>query len=140
MGDRTSIRVEESETNEGIWLYTHWGGYRALVDLQLGLIAGEGRWNDGPYLARVIFCHMVPEDQIHGILSFGIWSEMLDHEYPFIMIVDVSKQEIRFHYFEWKNHSVGDCFKIIPISVFCELDAEKLLKCHKIVDVEKLTE
>lgn len=75
MGDRGNIIVKDRGSQ--VFLYTHWGGYELPNVLKDALIRGEDRWNDGQYLARVIFCEMVKDD-IEGTTGYGISSVIGD--------------------------------------------------------------
>ncbi len=56
MGDRGNIVLVEEKGS--INLYSHWGGGRLHKSLQKALKRKQ-RWDDGPYLARIIFCEML---------------------------------------------------------------------------------
>ena len=57
MGDRGNIIVKDG--NSEVYLYTHWTGSDLPDVLRSALKRGKSRWNDGPYLARIIFCEIV---------------------------------------------------------------------------------
>lgn len=59
MGDRANVFVKEHGSEEGVYLYTHWSGHVLPETVLAALVRGEDRWNDGPYLARIVFCEMV---------------------------------------------------------------------------------
>ena len=66
MGDRGLIAIE------GVYLYTHWEGSDLPSILKHALERKE-RWNDAPYLTRIIFCEMVKGDE-RAATGFGISS------------------------------------------------------------------
>jgi len=66
MGDRGQCLIED----EGVYLYTHWGATE-LEDIVRKAIAKGWRWGDPEYLARIIFCEMIKEDE-EGETGFGI--------------------------------------------------------------------
>jgi hypothetical protein len=72
MVNKSSGQVEIiSADNDSTFLYTHYLA-DSLVNivyqsLKLGL-----RWDDADYLARIIFCRMVPPDQLLNDKGFGI--------------------------------------------------------------------
>ena len=53
MGDRAQVKIKDT----GVFLYTHWNGYRLVDDVKQAL-AREVRWDDPEYLARIIFDQM----------------------------------------------------------------------------------
>lgn len=91
MGDRANVVVREGK--EEVWLYTHWGGTDLPADVRAAL-AKQWRWNDAPYLARIIFDEMT-RGNAGEETGFGIWSGPCDNEHD-IIVVDVSKQEVQF--------------------------------------------
>lgn len=94
MGDRGNIVVRaESNTNtEDVWLYSHWSGYELPKILKSALRRGKDRWDDAPYLGRIIFCEMV-KDNWKETTSYGISARMGDNEHP-ILIVDTGQQKV----------------------------------------------
>ncbi len=85
MGDRGNILIE------GVYLYTHWAGSDLKKILKRAL-KKRLRWNDSPYLTRIIFCEMIKHD-VEGETGYGISKEVQDNENP-ILEVNVRKQEI----------------------------------------------
>ena len=85
----------ETEETKEIFLYTHWRGTELPETLRQGLIQGKSRWNDSPYLARVLFCAMVKEGgDEEGLADFGISPWITDNEYP-LLVVDTDKKKVR---------------------------------------------
>lgn len=72
MGDRASIVIKEA--GESVALYSHWTGKAVLEDLRAGLVFAreKRRLDDAPYLARIIFCRMVPQSEWYEPTGFGI--------------------------------------------------------------------
>lgn len=63
MGDRRSIIVSAGpEAEAEVVLYSHWLGDRLNDTLRRALDRSRDRWDDAPYLTRIIFCEMVKED------------------------------------------------------------------------------
>lgn len=97
MGDRANVYIKDSAT-EGVFLYTHWGGDELpeVVREALDSDAGRGRWNDGSYLARIVFCRMVKGDEASAT-GYGISSRLGDNTVgrP-IIVLDPDKQRIGF--------------------------------------------
>lgn len=95
MGDRANCIVTQNQYRESppVYLYTHWGGYDLPGTVQRAL-QQERRWDDAPYLTRIIFDVMT--DGQHGNeTGFGISTEICDNSYPLI-VVDVKQQMVRF--------------------------------------------
>lgn len=91
MGDRANIMIKEEGGGE-IYLYSHWGGYDLPRVLANALDRGRGRWNDEPYLSRIIFSEMV-KDQIEEDTGYGLSTYRTDWEYD-DLIVDVKSQRV----------------------------------------------
>lgn len=90
MGDRANIHFKTNK-GPGVFLYTHWQGSDLAAILQRAL-SRHLRWNDGPYLARIVFCEMV-KGQESEETGFGIWDEEPDNSHQ-ILHVDVEKQTV----------------------------------------------
>lgn len=97
MGDRGNIFIVQHDGSEGpkggIFFYSHWSGYRLPQILQAALIRGESRWDDEPYLARIIFSEMTRSEKPDDTTGYGITTYLTDNEYP-ILVVDVEKQKV----------------------------------------------
>lgn len=68
MSDPVNIEIE------GVYLYAHSGMLDVHRALASALDRGRSRWDDGPYLARIILCEMVKGDEM-GTAGFGISRE-----------------------------------------------------------------
>ena len=108
MGDRGNIFVrsqyqqpepEEGEEREplGVYLYSHWGGSELPLALKAAL-SRKQRWDDGPYLTRIIFDEMTKGQQGEET-GFGISCVLCDNEHPIIR-VDPGNQTVSFGEFE----------------------------------------
>lgn len=84
MGDRANVYIRE-DSERGVYLYTHWAGEELARTVQTALERGKGRWNDSPYLARIIFCEMVSGNE-HETTGFGISTMLCDNEHPIIVV------------------------------------------------------
>lgn len=96
MGDRGNIFVlmpTRDNPNAGVNLYTHWGGTELPESLKRALAKGW-RWNDAPYLARIIFDELT-EGCHSEETGFGISADMPDNEHV-VLVVDCNKQEVRY--------------------------------------------
>lgn len=76
MGDRANIIVQER--NGSIFLYTHWAGYRVRKILARALDRGRDRWDDIPYLTRIIFSEMLIGTDLEDTAGFGISTEHME--------------------------------------------------------------
>lgn len=127
MGERANVKVIQSDGNS-VCLYTHWDGY-FLAETVRQALAREQRWNDSPYLTRIIFCEMLRRGE-KGIVNekaqlkiledetgYGISTEIGDMNYETI-VVDTVKLEVH----------IGDT--IMPFSYFIRLSAEEVTKLH----------
>lgn len=83
MGERGNIVVRDRGND--VCLYTHWSGYR-LDRFVYDTLKRERRWNDGPYLTRMLFGHMLDGDEPTSETGFGISSKRLGAEYPEIIL------------------------------------------------------
>lgn len=92
MGDRANVVVVQSDGGR-IWLYTHWAGVKLAADLARALKRGRERWDDPSYLARIIFCEMLPKENWSELAGIGIANEQQDNNHP-NLVVDVSKTRV----------------------------------------------
>lgn len=103
MGDRRNVILTEDasykeggkqvERQEQVALYSHWGGTELPAVVQRALRRRQ-RWNDLPYLARIIFSEMVRGD-INGETGFGISGVVVCEESGRDIVIDVGKQSIK---------------------------------------------
>lgn len=91
MGDRGNIAVVGG--GKRVYFYGHWAGSEMPEIVRAALARGKGRWNDAPYLARIIFCQMVAPSDLMAETGYGISTEPGDNGYP-ILVVDCDKQEV----------------------------------------------
>lgn len=94
MGDRAQVIVK-SDKNK-VYLYSHWDGVGLIQIVQRAMSSERGRrrWDDGPYLARIIFSEMIKND-IDGETGFGIWDD--DCGGDFEIEVDVKNKKIEYN-------------------------------------------
>lgn len=91
MGDRANIAIKQNDlqTKDGepvhIYFYTHWSGEDLPMILQSALRRGEPRWNDTPYLSRIIFSEMIQDDVLDET-GYGISTYICDNEHDIIYI------------------------------------------------------
>lgn len=91
MGDRGNIVIRNTNNNKHIFLYTHWTGYKMPERLQAALEKGQGRHDDEPYLARVIFQTLLDGDD--SATGFGLTTFLTDNEYP-LLVVDIDENRV----------------------------------------------
>ena len=80
MGDRGNIVIhyeEKGAPEELVYFYTHWQG-SYIKDLLGTALKRKERWNDAPYLARIIFSTLIGND--HGEHGFVISPYLCDNE------------------------------------------------------------
>jgi hypothetical protein len=91
MGDRGNFVMKQADGNK-IYFYTHWSGNNLPFILREALIRGRDRWDDEPYLARIIFCELVKGREM-DTTGYGISTYECDNEHPHF-IIDSSKQTV----------------------------------------------
>ena len=91
MGDRGNICMLMRDGNR-VYFYTHWTGSQLKKILIGALTRGKSRWDDEPYLARIIFSEMI-QNNVMGLEDYGISSYKTDNEHP-IYYVDIENQEV----------------------------------------------
>jgi len=79
MGDRRQVHVTYPNGSK-IYFYSHWGGCELPKIVAQALDDGRARWDDPPYLARVVFNHITLDDP-EGITGYGISTDNLDSDY-----------------------------------------------------------
>lgn len=119
MGERANIVMKTGDSR--IYFYTHWDGYELPSIAQEGLRAGKPRWQDAPYLSRIIFCHLVKGDEMEET-GYGISMGICDNSFP-LLVIDTDKQQVRFEaegsIYPSKQDAVGKSFSF---SEFCEIN------------------
>lgn len=103
MSNCGQILVLETTRANGVYLYTHSCGGNLPKDLQSALKrARDGhRLDDGPYLARIIFCEMVRGEEM-GTTGYGISSMSQEEDDEQRLTVDVVDETVT-----WANRN-GD--------------------------------
>lgn len=69
MGDAGNIVV--TDANHKVVLYTHWGGSELPQLVRAGLRRGQNRWNDAPYLTRILFSQLILDDADDYLAGLG---------------------------------------------------------------------
>ena len=97
MGDRAQVvvrRYGSKSDTDGVFLYTHSGGY-CLAEAVQAALARKVRWDDPEYLTRIIFCQMVKgaeADECGFGIGLGVHGDI---EHPLI-VVDPANQRVGF--------------------------------------------
>ena len=99
MGARGNIVIVQQASDNDLYFYTHWNGYKLPKTLKEALIRGKNRWNDEPYLARIIFCEMIKDDLMEET-GFGISTYECDNNHE-NLVVDVDKQTVQWQDNVW---------------------------------------
>lgn len=81
MGDRGNIYVADA----GVYLYTHWDGSNLPIVVKRTL-QREERWDDPPYLARILFQELIGDDK--EATGYGISDMIGDNEHPIVELAD----------------------------------------------------
>ena len=97
MGDRGNIVMRE-EGKPDIYFYAHWSGSE-LPAIVRRTLAKKERWDDAPYLCRMVFCELVKGSE-SGSTGFGISTEECDNQHEYV-IVDMTKQRIEVGQASW---------------------------------------
>lgn len=91
MGSRSNVVIKDGKSQ--VWLYGHWNGESYVVHTRKAL-ARRARWDDAPYLSRMIFDALT--DGHHGEeTGFGISTSITDNEHP-VLVVDVGAKSVYF--------------------------------------------
>lgn len=93
MGDRANVVIKDR--SDQVCLYTHWSGSELPSILRAALIRGKSRWNDGQYLARIIFCEMVRGSEM-DLTGYGI-SQTIGDGADNVIYVDIGAQTVTHH-------------------------------------------
>lgn len=93
MGDRGNIKIYQDSGDAAIFFYTHHRGSEIYGVVKRAL-ARRKRWDDGAYLARIIFCELVKGDE-DGDTGFGISTSISDNEHT-IIGVNPNTREVTF--------------------------------------------
>lgn len=95
MGDRANIYlIDNDDTTDGIYLYTHWNGYEWPERLRQALEFGRDRWSDPTYLARIITSKVFAELE-NSTTGGGLSTMLTDNEYD-IIVVNLLTQRVAF--------------------------------------------
>ena len=94
MGDRSQVCIKDGESR--VYLYAHWSGAQIYHDTAKALLRVPGRHDDSEYLARAIFCEMIPKGEWAEETGFGIGTSQhgdVEHAIP---VLDCSAGVVTF--------------------------------------------
>jgi hypothetical protein len=91
MGDRANVLMKEDESDSGVYLYTHWAGSNLSSLLQEAL-QKHWRWDDCPYLTRIVFDTM-SEGKQGQETGYGISTRLGDGDNR-ILVVNCSTHTV----------------------------------------------
>lgn len=101
MGDRRQmVLYEDEEKDPFLYVYTHWGGEGLEGEVARALLRGSSRWDDEPYLARVLVSQLIRED-IEGVTGFGLSGQYFDSDYEEDVHVYLRSAKVRVGKDEW---------------------------------------
>lgn len=90
--NKSSGQVEIIGPYGRIYLYTHDHADKLLHDVYQTLKQGT-RWDDEDYLSKMVFCHMVPQEQWLSDKGYGIGTQMYT-DINILITLDVPNQTI----------------------------------------------
>lgn len=118
MGDRANIVIQSY--GERVYLYGHWMG-REMPAIAQRALQRRQRWDDAPFLARIVFCEMT-KGREQEETGFGISAGLTDNEYP-ICILDVDNQMVTFEEDPERDWTKKPCVgKTFPFAQFIEIN------------------
>lgn len=83
MGVRQDVKLEYGEKQE-IYLYSHWDEPEILKEKIAKVLNRKQRWNDAPYLARMIFSAIIKE-AIDDETGYGLAPYEMGEDEPIII-------------------------------------------------------
>lgn len=141
MGDRANVfLLQESDAkgeNKGLYLYTHWDGYKLPVVVQSALKKGRKRGDNPAYLARRIFCAMVSREP-SALTSCGISIWICDSDRP-ILVIDSTKERVLFCKAEGfeATRNIADPIAFWSFEEYCKLSEEAIIEAWETRLVKK---
>ena len=100
MGDRSNIVIQESKGNR-IYLYGHWMGTDA-IKIVADVLSQRERWNDEPYLTRMLFAKMTEVSPKNSSTGYGISTYLCDTAYPLIVLEPATQTAVLEEY-NWED-------------------------------------
>jgi hypothetical protein len=130
MGDRANILVKQhshiggKEPNGAIFIYTHWSGSELPHILQRALVRGKSRWDDEPYLTRIIVSEVIGKDNWDGLTGVGVSTYMGDNSYP-LLVVDSDEKTVGVSFV---SDHISPPFKTVSFEEYVKLSKKELDK------------
>jgi hypothetical protein len=120
MGARAQVHIQDN----GVYLYTHWGSGSIVEDVQTALAseAGQNRFDDPDYLARIIF-EVIKDGDTTGETGFGIGTtEVGDND--LLITVDCNERSVTVSRDDWSNGGRKRVNNTYRLSDFLKLAAD----------------
>lgn len=95
MSDNKSVQIEiiNQHGSSPVYLYSHEGAL-SMVNTVYEILSQKKRWDDADYLARMLFCAMIPKDDWDKEKGYAIGTTLYEGIALFISI-NVPKQTIK---------------------------------------------
>jgi len=93
-----SGQIEVKGPYGSVYLYTH-DDVHELVHVVNDVLDKRTRWDDPDYLARILFCRMVPIDKLYTEVGYGIGTQAYD-DVRIIITVDTVNLKVRISEFD----------------------------------------
>ena len=92
MGARSNIELKYEKGQPSVFIYSHWDSDKELQAKLRIALARKQRWDDAPYLSRIIFCAVLDGD-INGETGYGLSPYPGEEGYP-TTVVDLDAQTV----------------------------------------------
>jgi len=122
MGDRGNIVFRRKGTPD-LYFYAHWSGTNLPVIVKTAL-ARRKRWDDPPYLARIVF-DTLRGNALHEETGYGIDTQEGDNSHSHV-VLDMDACTVTFAPYEGR----GPASESIPFGRYIETDDATLLALH----------
>jgi hypothetical protein len=95
MLDNKSVQIEifNQHGNSPVYLYSHKDAM-SIVSTIYEILSMKKRWDDADYLARMIFCAMIPKDKWFEEKGYAIGTTLYDN-IALLVSLDIPKQTIK---------------------------------------------
>lgn len=103
-----------------VYLYTH-NNAAFLVNIVHDALSMQQRWDDPDYLAKIIFCKMVPPEYWNNDFGFGIGTQLYA-DVNLLITVDTVKQEILLQIATDKHYKIKNSFKDFVVNFLSKTD------------------
>ena len=103
-----------------VYLYTY-NDAAFLVNIVHDVLSIQKRWDDPDYLAKMIFCKMVPPEHWNDDIGFGIGTQLYA-DVNLLITVDTVTQEISLQTAIDKHYKIKNSFKDFVINFLSSAD------------------